>query len=324
MATWLNRSVAIVVVAAASVACAGRTTPIATADPGTVAIAELWNDPVDLETRDLFYGPGGRELAPDPATRFEYVRDDGGGYSPGYDVRGPEGTVWSVKLGPEAQTEVAASRILWAIGFHQVPTYYIPSWSMTGGPAGNAGPGRFRPDLPDRKVVGDWSWYENNFVGTQTFKGLIVANVLLNNWDWKTSNNKIYEVQTADGTRREYVVRDLGASLGKTDYPKVLSWLPIRGFGQGSRNDVADFEEQGFIKRVEGDRVEFYYRGLYHDVVETVTRADVVWTARLLSRISDSQWNDAFRAAGYPPDTAGRFIAKIKTKISEGLKLAEG
>ena len=37
-------------------------------------------------------------------------------------------------------------------------------------------------------------WDKNEFDGTQPFKGLVVANLLLNNWDWKTSNNKVYEL----------------------------------------------------------------------------------------------------------------------------------
>ena len=114
-------------------------------------------------------------------------------------MRGPDGRHWSVKLGPEAQTEVVVSRILWAIGYHQLPTYYLPSWTMAGTQSGPQQGGRFRPDLADRKVVDAWAWYENEFIATQPFKGLIVANVLLNNWDWKTSNNRIYDVEAADG-----------------------------------------------------------------------------------------------------------------------------
>ncbi len=36
--------------------------------------------------------------------------------APGYEVRGPDGRTWDVKLGAEAQSEVVASRVLWAIG----------------------------------------------------------------------------------------------------------------------------------------------------------------------------------------------------------------
>jgi hypothetical protein len=156
-------------------------------------------------------------------------------------------------------------------------------------------------------------------------KGLVVANLMMNNWDWKTSNNKIYEIRDRDSreSRRIYVVRDLGASLGKTSFPKLLDWFPMRGLGQGSRNDIDDFESQGFIKRVEGEQIDFYYRGIHQNVLDTVSRSDVVWTSRLMARLADTQWHDAFRAAGYPDDQARRFVAKIKTKVAEGLKLGE-
>ena len=95
----------------------------------------------------------------------------------------------------------------------------------------------------------------------------------------------------------------------------------MRGMGQGSRNDLEGFEEQGFIKRVDGQRVEFHYRGIYQNVVNVVTVDDVAWTCRLLARLSDQQWDDAFRAAGYEPAQRERYIAKVKTKIGEGLAL---
>ena len=322
--TWMKSSaVAWLVVALLPAACVGRVAPTVPAGAPSVDVAQLWEDPADLETRDLFYGPGEEALAPARST-FTFVKTDAGGYSPGYDVRSADGTEWSVKLGSEAQTEVAVSRILWAVGFHQVPTYYLATWTMTEGPEGAPGPARFRPEVPNRKVVGDWSWYENDFLQTQPFKGLVVINVLLNNWDWKTSNNRIYEVERGEDIPpvREFVVRDLGASLGKTSYPKLLAWLPMRGLGQGSRNALEDFEKQGFIKRVDGDTVEFFYRGIHHSLIETVDRADVVWAAKLLSRLSDEQWDAAFRAAGYAEEQSRRYVAKIKSKVAEGLKHA--
>ena len=316
-----SAALAVAAVALLTAACGGRTVRTTAADPTAVDLSQLWREPGDLETRDLFAGPGVGGPQPNTETAYEFVKNDTTGFSRGYDVRDSSGLVWSVKLGPEAQTEVVTSRVLWAIGFHQVPTYYVATWSMTGGPAGNPGPARFRPELPDRKVVGEWSWYENEFVQTRPFKGLIVANLILNNWDWKESNNKIYEVSTAGSASRQYVVRDLGASLGKTSAPAFSRWLGTR-VAQGNRNDIDDFEEQGFIKSVAGDRVEFDYSGIYQPVVDTVTPADVVWTCRLLSRISDQQWNDVFRAGGYPPETAARYIAKLKSKIAEGLALS--
>ena len=305
-----------------SAACVGGSTVRTVADSsGVTDVSQLWQEPADLESRDLRLGPAANAPAPEPPA-FTFVKADQSGYSPGYDVRDRHGIEWSVKLGPEAQTEVVVSRILWAIGFHQLPTFYLTEWTMDGGPEGAPGPGRFRPELPNAKVVDDWSWYENPFAHTRPFRGLIVANLIVNNWDWKTSNNRIYDIATADGVLRRYVVRDLGASLGKTDAPALTRVLGAR-VAQGNRNDLEDFEQQGFIKSVSGERIEFDYKGIYKDVVDTVAPADVIWTCRLLSRLSDRQWNDAFAAGGYPPDQAARFIAKLKSKIAEGLALAD-
>lgn len=307
-------------------ACVRPTIRATVANPSAADVARLWQEPTDLSQRDLFHGPGGQTLMPAAATPFTFVAEDRTGHSPGYDVRDPGGMMWSVKLGEESQTEVAVSRLLWAIGFHQPPAYYLPSWTMTGGRSGQQPAGRFRPDVPDRKVVADWSWYENDFLATQPFKGLVVANLLLNNWDWKTTNNKIYEVQRGGGAspNQMYVVRDLGASLGKTSFPRLLNWYPMTMLPQGSRNALADFESQGFISRVEGQRVEFVYRGINHTLVNTISPGDVAWTCRLMAGLSDAQMHDAFRAAGYPDDQARRFVIKIKSKVAEGLKLAEG
>jgi hypothetical protein len=289
--------------------------------PGSQPTGSLWEEPRDLESRNLFFGPGSESAAPRDGV-YTLVAQDTTGYSPGFDVRDDRGLQWSVKLGPEAQSEVTTSRVLWAIGFHQPPTYYVASWSLTGGMQGPQSPGRFRPELPTEKVVGDWSWYQNPFVGTRPFGGLVVANLMLTSWDWKTSNNKIY-ARADDGSAgpQRYVVRDLGASLGKFSYPTLLKWFRLRGFGQGTRNDLAGFEAQGFIKGVKEGDVEFHYRGIYRDVVDSVQPEDVAWACALLARLSDEQWRDAFRAGGYDAEQTTRFVAKLKAKIDEGRRL---
>ena len=287
------------------------------------AIAELWQDPGDIAARDVLNGPGGEQLAP-RGTEFEFIAEDTTGFSPGFDVRDERGGTWSVKTGPEAQPEVVASRILWAIGFHQPPTYYVSQWSLRGARTGVQQAGRFRPDLPGRIVSGDWPWHQNPFVGSREFGGLIVTNLVINSWDWKTSNNKIYLLdEPVNGVSRWFVVRDLGASLGKFSYPTILKWFRLRGFGQGTRDDLPGFEQQGFIKSIdhERSRVEFDYRGIYRDVISSVTPEQVRWACERLSQLTDAQWREVFRAAGYPADTGARYTARIKEKIAQGLQL---
>ena len=116
--------------------------------------------------------------------------------------------------------------------------------------------------------------------------------------------------------------RTSAPSLGKTGPRGCWPGCRCERAGQGSRNDLEDFEAQGFIKRVDGERVEFVYRGIHQSLVEQLTPRDVVWVSERMSRLSDEQWHDAFRAAGYSDDHGGRYVAKIKSKIAEGMKLA--
>jgi len=282
-------------------------------------ISSLWVDS-RIGTRDLFGGAGGARIAPPVrGGRFAFVERKSAGTNPGYEVQDERGRKWSVKLGKEAQTEVVASRILWAVGYHQPATYYVAEWSMTGAVAGRQEPARFRLESDGEDVASEWSWYENPFVGTQAFRGLVVLQLILNNWDLKTVNNKVYISDRGPGSER-YVVRDLGASLGGARQFPLLQWLNIRQM-QGTRNDLEAFESMEFIAGVDGDRVRFAYRGLDEPLIDTVRRDDVVWTCRRLQQITDRQWRDAFRAGGYTPEQARRYIAKIKAKVHEGLAL---
>ena len=43
---------------------------------------------------------------------------------------------------------------------------------------------------------------------------------------------------------------------------------------------------------------------------------------RAVEPLTDTQWDDAFRAADYSPDVRARYIKKIKAKIAEGLAVS--
>jgi hypothetical protein len=311
------------VVVAALVACVNEphaqpqrlTTPDA-------EISEIWQEPVDLLQRDLLLGPAGNALTPPPDDgTFEFVAFKTTGTNPGYDVRDASGRAWSVKLGIEAQSEVTTSRILWAMGFHQPPQYFVRQFTLTGTDAGVKQVARFRTDLEPWRPAGEWSWSENPFMNTREFRGLIAAQLLLNNWDLKTNNNRIYETTDASQRpRRHFIVRDVGSSLGHSRQFWFFATIGTRGM-QGSKNNVDDFEAHGFITKVDGDDVDFDYRGLNQALVDRVTAPDVIWACALLNRMPDRHWQAAFKAGGYPQDHADRYIRKIKEKIAQGLAL---
>ena len=279
-------------------------------------LAQLWSEPADIASRDLFHGPGGRDLLPAPGSTFTFVAKDTTGYSPGWDVRDASGMTWDVKQGPEAQSEAVASRLAWAIGFHQPPTYYVEDWKLVGVEAPPQPPGRFRPDLPGWHKEGSWSWARNPFVDTQPYRGLVVLMHMLGNWDLLDDNTALYRVDTpVGGARTLYVVQDLGASLGKSRS------LP----GKATRNDIEDFETQGFIKGVdEHGHVEFDdTRWLHEKLYTRVSPADVRWTSELLARLTPEQWRDAFRAARYDPTVADRYVRKLQEKVRVGRSLRD-
>jgi hypothetical protein len=281
--------------------------------PPPELMAQLWVEPSDLTARDLFRGPGGAALAPPEGARFHFLRKNTSGYSWGWDLKDESGAEWSVKYGPEAQSEVVVSRLLWAIGYHQLPTYYVRQWELVGS-TDVPQPSRFRLKPKGWHRAKRWSWHRNPFVGTPPFNGLLVFMRVVDNWDLVESNNAVYDLDSpAEGARRWYVVRDLGASLGRT-----LIWPH-----SGTRNNVDDFVHQGFIKHVRNDgSVQFDDLGRAHrDLFGRLSAADVAWACGRLARLTDRQLADAFRAADYDEEQAARFIGKIRQNVASGLAL---
>ncbi len=290
-------------------ACAltGRGTPKA------APTRQLWEEPVDLARRDLFNGPGGQDRAPAVGARYDYLEEKPSGVNAGYDVKDSQGKRWSVKLGVESRTEVAMSRVVWAVGYHQPWVYYVPTWTLTrDGKDTVLARSRFRLEPLTQHKVGEWAWGKNPFLGTRELSGLWVLMVLFNNWDLKTAQNAIYEVKGDSAEpNRWYMVRDLGASLGKS------AWLTF-----GTKDDPDGFDSQPFILGVRGNRVRFAFEGGWMEphLHTSVMPSDVRWICGLLARLSDAQWADAFRAGGYSSTEGARFINRLKEKVAEGLR----
>jgi hypothetical protein len=275
-------------------------------------ITELWQEPTTLEQCDLSVGPWGRQNAPDADVTYTFLQPKQGGTSPGLDVDDPQGHRWHVKQGREGKPEVLVSHVLSALGYHQPPVYYLPRFRIVrGSQVLEVDGGRFRLTLPSLQKKGLWKWRENPLAETQPYRGLLVILVMFNSADLKDSNNSIYEWAAPDGQlRRWFVVRDLGTSLGATNFHDPTPNLP----------DV--FERHAFITGVKHGYVAFDYQARNGDLVRNRIRPDDVrWASRLLGRLTTTQWNDAFRGAGYEPAVAERFIRRLQQKIREGAAL---
>jgi hypothetical protein len=271
----------------------------------------LWQDAGDISTRDLFYGPGGEAGQPD-LSHVTFVRDETGGYSKKYRVRDGAGRVWVAKLSNEAQAETAATRLVWAIGYKTEITYLVPQVTIEGkGAFKNV---RFEARPEGVKRLENWMWGVNPFFGSREYQGLKVMMVLLDNWDIKDENNKILRVRDAESGSEEldYIISDLGATFGKTG-----------GAFSRTRNEPEDYAKAKFIKGVEKGRVKFHYSGKRGDLFKDITVEQAHWLGELVSRLSDQQINDAFRAANYSQAEISLLAQAFKSRVTELMTLPQ-
>jgi hypothetical protein len=307
-ALCLLYSAAVVAGTAAAAQLAKHAAP---GSPPPAPIAELWIAPGPTP-RNLVEGPEPIPAKERPAVdaRFDVISKDVSGFSITYKVRDAAGRKWSVKIGPEGQTEVVASRIVWGAGYHAAPSYFVERWIAVEEAKGSQlGGARFRPDEMRLKSRGTWSWRRNPFVGTQPYRGLLALMMVLNSTDLKDDNNTVYDVEGAprEGASRWYVVKDLGASLGETGRMD-----PRRGYIDG-------FEKEPFITGVKDGKVGFGFRGRHQELLDQVRVEDVRRICERLQALTDRQLHDAFKAGNFSDDATARYVARIRQKVKEGL-----
>jgi hypothetical protein len=282
----------------------------------------MWRDPGDISARNLLLGPGGEEMKPDLSS-ITFIKDQmGGGYSTNYRVRDGSGNIWVAKLSKEAQPETAATRLVWAVGYSTEINYLYPCVHIKGAPQTSKKFERCEGDgfadvklearPKDYKRLETWSWASNPFSGTKEFKGLIVIMALLANWDLKDDNNKVVYVPGAGPEQglMHHIISDLGATFGKTG-----------NFISRSRNEPEKYAKTGFVKGVEAGRVRFDYSGKNSGLFRDITVEDAKWIGELLSRLSDEQITDAFRAANFTPEEIALLTPAVRAKINQLVNL---
>jgi hypothetical protein len=285
----------------------------------------LWAEPVDLETRDLFYGIGGKKGAPDPSGHFKFIEIKPGGSSKKIIVEDDKGRKWTVKFGPEARPETAVTRIVWAAGYHVDQDYFVKEVRIAGWNEPVVRDIRFERDNDGFKTVGRWDWKLNPFAGTREMEGLKALMALVKNFDVKTENNKIVQPgkKAGDSKRQIYYVNDLGATFGSTG--KWFNWFPICGeLPAGTKGIAKDYAGEKFIQRVEGGKVYFRIkRWRARRAVGTVKIENAVWMGNLLGRLSDKQLTDAFLAGGFSDAEVSIYVKTLKDRIMQLRSLEE-
>jgi hypothetical protein len=300
--------------------------------------AVLWRNPGDIKSRNLLYGPGSPEQAPVPP--FTFIKESKKGESPKFDVEDARGVVWTVKLGEEAQAETVATRLVWAVGYFAEEAYYFDEAEIENLPKLSRGRdfvlndgivvgARFEPERKHMTEGPAWDWDDNAFSGTRQLSGLKVLMILLNNYDARKENNKIFYSRPAEAGRYEahHYVSDLGATLGRSG-----------GLGgKRTKNNLKDFLSTRFVMGIEDGAVEFdydtrptrmghlsvlyppYYRGEVkkEKSMRGIPVAHARWIGSLLEQLTDEQLRDAFRAAHYNEATMEGYVEALRERISQ-------
>jgi hypothetical protein len=262
----------------------------------------MWQAPEDIESRNLLVGAGGEAMKPD-LSRVTFVAVKEGGWSNKYRVNDGKGNEWVAKLSKEAQPETAANRLLWAIGYETEIVHLVPELLIQG--KGSFKNVKLEARPKDVKRDGFWPWANNPFVGKPEFQGLKIMMVLFNNWDMKDDNNAILATKGDTNSERRYIISDLGATFGKTG-----------GIISRSRNKPEDYVKSEFVKGVKGNVIDFSYGGKNGKVFEGITVQDAKWLAAWLSRLSDEQIKDAFRAANYSAEEVDQLAGAVRERIN--------
>jgi hypothetical protein len=264
----------------------------------------------NISQKDLFHGPGGREMLPN-LSKITFIKEEEEGYNKKYRIKDGAGRTWVAKLTRETQSETAAVRLMWALGYKTEINYLVPSLTIPGKGTFKNVRLEARPENIER--TDEWSWKSNPFIGTSEFEGLRMMMVFLTNWDVGDFQNKILEVNGRNGKEYHYIISDMGATLGRLGNNNFPLFYRIgRTIGKPE-----DYIKAKLVRDVEGGEVVLAYKGKNRHIFENVKVEDAAWLYNLLRQLSDKQIRDAFRAANYSPQEVTTYTVAVKNRIAE-------
>jgi hypothetical protein len=288
------------------------------------ARAVLWRDPGAIAAKDLSWGPGSPESA--PRAPFTFVSEDTGGTKPKIEVTDANGVLWNVKFAGtskgsnEVHSEIAATRLAWALGYFVEELYFVRGGTIENVPAleraaravapdGTFGLARFERRHADIERTGrGWSIHNNPFKGTKELSGLHILIALLNNWDVRSANTNVLRTRGPDGQLEDrFIVSDFGATFGRMGRPAVFpSW---------NRWSLEDYQRESFITKVDDEHVFLHYEGFHP--IERVPLEHARWFSDLASALTHEQIEQAFEAAGASAQEVSGFSARLQEKLAE-------
>jgi hypothetical protein len=214
---------------------------------------------------------------------------------------------------------VAASRLVWALGYFVDEVYFVADGVVGGvenlgrageavSPSGAFTAARFeRRQEHMQRLDRSWSFGANPFARSKELSGLKILMTLVGNWDVEGDrNNRIVEVtRPGQEAHRRYMVSDLGAAFGRMG----------RRLTNHSKWELEHYREEGFIDEVHDDRVEFDYDGLESNM-DSVPLEHARWFAGLASGLTPAQVRQAFEAAGATEQEVEGFSAVVLARLA--------
>lgn len=301
-------------------------TPAAASTSGTRDIGEklLWRDPGPIAGRDLYWGSGSELRAPQPP--FTFVSEDMSGTKPKVSVTDAKGVSWSVKLATEdpahneVHAEIAASRLVWALGYFVDETYFVPTGRFDAihdlkraaavvGTDGTFKTARFERKGKELEWRGEWNLEKDSpFRGTKELSGLQMLMLVLGNWDVRPPNSAIVRVRLPNNeTEDRYLIADLGTAFGQ-----------MKGGAneRPTRWNLTDYTNSRLLSGIVQGKLTFRSPIQGNEPFQ-VPLEHARWFVGMSSQLTVDQIRKAFEAAGATPQEADGFSAQVLKRFQE-------
>jgi hypothetical protein len=281
---------------------------------GLIARSKVWA-PTDIASKNLKTGPQGPgAFAQGSTITCDYFEKKMSGASPKFACRTPEGDELKVKYGGtngEVYGEVAASRLLWALGFGADHMYSVRVICRgcpvdVGGIARANGERILDPAAVERKMPGDemleeWAWKELDLIdpakgGASVAErdALKLLAVMIQHSDSKPQQQRLVCVDGGEGTgdcrAPLMMINDLGVTFGRAN---PFNQQP------GASVNLAKWMELPIWKAEPGAQCIGNLGGSFTGTLKfpAISEEGRAFLAGLLTQLSDAQIRDMFEAA---------------------------